>query len=240
MIPSLARRVADAQRFATVPAYRRAMALRRRRPTGLFQPFGDTAMDRYPEVFGFLERELGDRPDCRVLSFGCSTGEEVLTLRRLLPRAHLTGIDISRGNVRAARRRVRRAGLGDVDLRVGGSPGDLPPGHFDAVLAMAVLRHGDLAGVQAERCDHRLTFARFEAAVAELAAVVREGGLLCIEHSNFRFCDTATSAAFTCVLTVPHVAFDDRTPLFGPDDHRLAVPSYDEVVFRRTGATPPP
>lgn len=47
----------------------------------LFQPYNDTSLDRYPAIFRFLQGELAAIEEPRVLSFGCSTGEEVFSLR---------------------------------------------------------------------------------------------------------------------------------------------------------------
>ncbi len=52
-----------------------------RPPKGLYQPYGTTSDDRYPEIFKFVREQIGDGADVRILSVGCSTGEEVFSLR---------------------------------------------------------------------------------------------------------------------------------------------------------------
>src|SRR5579872_1723282 len=70
-------------RAAREPAFRRDLVWRKLpRPGPTFQISGDTTEDRYPQIFRFVRGELAGRRDLRLLSFGCSTGEEVFTLRQ--------------------------------------------------------------------------------------------------------------------------------------------------------------
>lgn len=47
-------------------------------------------MDRYPACKNYFN----GKQDLKILSYGCSTGEEVLTLRRYFPTAQIIGTDI--------------------------------------------------------------------------------------------------------------------------------------------------
>jgi hypothetical protein len=211
-----------------VPRVRRSWYLRLRRPHNLFQPHNDTSLDRYPELFRFLQEQLRDGPDVRLLSFGCSVGDEVFTLRQYFPSASITGIDISAGNVRACRRRQRRSRDDRMSFRQAGSTTTEASASYDVVLCMAVLRHGDLGAQQAPSCGHRLSFFAFEPTAADLARCVKVGGYLVIEHSNFRFGDIKVSGAFEVVLRRPR-----GTPLYGPDNTRIDNVETLDVIFRR-------
>ncbi len=121
--------------LATDRTYRTVTWLRWQRPSGLFQPFNDTAEDRYPRIFAFVQAQLGGETAVHILSFGCSTGEEVFTLRRYFPRAIIKGIDINAANVAAARRRL--ASVPDPGLafvRAGSTAGE-PDAAYDAFSA---------------------------------------------------------------------------------------------------------
>ena len=64
------------------PELRTIERLRRFAPAALLQPFPDTFDDRYPELFAALaDRLQGIERPC-VLSFGCSDGAELRSLRR--------------------------------------------------------------------------------------------------------------------------------------------------------------
>ena len=226
---ALGRAVAD-------PAYRADLLwyhLPRR--TGVFQMSGATGQNRYPEIFRFVGDSLGHRADLRLLSFGCSTGEEVFTLRGYFPRAVIDGIDINPYRIRAARRRLRHAG-GDPRLNflVTASPERLPAASYDAVFCLAVLREGSLnCEPPPPRCDDWIRFADFERVIGDLARTVRPGGLLAIAHSNFRFADTAAASGFETVMGLGADIPDPQTPIYGRDNRLLAGIGYADALFRK-------
>lgn len=70
---------------------RNAALLLLRPPKGLFQPYGTTSVDRYPDIFKHVRALVSDGEGVRILSFGCSTGEEVFSLRRCFSTQLLRG-----------------------------------------------------------------------------------------------------------------------------------------------------
>jgi len=207
--------------------HRSIALLRLRRPKNLFQPYSTTAPNRYPSIFRFVRERIGNGPDRHLLSFGCSTGEEVFSLRDHFPEAAIKGIDINPYAIATCRRKLARAGDPRLSFAVAGSAADENTGSYDAVFAMAVFRHGDL-GAAPPRCDHLISFARFERTVGELARCLKPGGLLAIRHANFRFADTAVAAGFEAVLSVDEVP---QTPLYGPDNRLLPKTTVHDLVF---------
>jgi SAM-dependent methyltransferase len=202
-----------------------------RPPQGLFQPESTTRENRYPAEFKFVRDHLGDGPDRRILSFGCSTGEEVFSLRHYFPTAQIKGVDINRRNIRKCRERLARIG-GDPGLsfEIAGSAVTEPTAHYDAVFAMAVFRHGKL-GEAPPSCAHLIRFGDFERSVGELARSLKPRGLLILCHANFRFGDTAAASAFTRICVAPSNPKSARTPLYGPDDKLLPYAREDDGVF---------
>lgn len=202
----------------------------RRRPTGLFQPFATTQMNRYPGLFGLAREILGDGPHISLLSFGCSTGEEVLSLRHYFQQATIKGIDINPRNIARCRRTLRRQPDAGLSFTVAGSARGEAAESFDAIFCMAVFRHGELGGFP-DRCDGLLRFVQFEQAVTELTACLKPGGLLFIGNANFRFTDTDIAWGFELLRLVPH---HPATPVYGRDDRLLSPqPDQDGVAFRR-------
>jgi SAM-dependent methyltransferase len=203
------------------------------RPANLFQPYIDTCADRYPELFSFLQREITTEAGVRLLSFGCSVGDEVFSLRAYFPEATIVGIDISRGNIWECRRRRRQWGDARMDFVRGGTADRQPESYYDAVLCMAVLRHGNLGASPSDSCAHQITFEAFDRTVRALARCLKVGGYLVIEHSNFRFCDSSCADQFQVVATRTRPAEGPITPLFDRDNTRLDDQEYGEVIFRK-------
>ncbi len=220
-------------RLASDRSFRNGMLFHWSRPRAAFQPFNDTAPDRYPRIFKFAQAALAaDRIDGRplaLLSFGCSTGEEVFTLRQYFPAARIKGIDVNPANIAICRRRLAELGDPAIGFACAETVAGEADGEYDAIFCMAVLRHGSLEGANVTRCDPLLRFADFENIVAGFSRSLRRGGLLAIAHSNFRFGDTRASAGFETVLRMK-----SPSPLFGPDNRRLpdAVGEVD-AVFRK-------
>jgi SAM-dependent methyltransferase len=178
---------------------------------GRFQPFGHTLPDRYPWLFEFAARELTPQ-DLNILSFGCSRGDEVFTLRRYFPLAALRGIDIDPHNIATCRARAGRDAR--MSFHTAATTHGEPSNAFHAIFCLAVLCLGDLTTHNAERCDPYLHFADFESVVSDFARCLKPGGLLFIHTSNFRFGDTAVARDFDVVLEAspdqlaPDVVYD--------------------------------
>lgn len=206
----------------------RAVERLRRQEAALLQPFPDTFNDRYPEVFTAVAERLAGLSRPRVLSFGCSDGAELRALRRHLPHAELVGIDL---NPRAVAK-ARAMAAGDPLTRVvlaGDSAGE-PRESFDAILAMAVLRHGELEADRPADCSAILPFARAAAALEDLDARLRPGGWLAVWHAHFRVRDALPGYA---AETLPFSERDPLDLLYGPDNRRRDGETSAEVLFRK-------
>jgi 2-polyprenyl-3-methyl-5-hydroxy-6-metoxy-1,4-benzoquinol methylase len=208
-------------------------ALRRRlrpRVPGRFQPYNHTLPDRYPWLFDVARRQLQDIAAPDLLSFGCSRGDEVFTLRRYFPAATIRGIDIDPANIAACE---ARATEGDaLSFAVGATTAAEPDGRYDAIFCLAVLCHGDLTISGARRSDPLLRFADFERVVTDLARCLKPGGLLFLHTTSFRFCDTQAAAGFVSVFEARP---DQLAPdvLFDRDNRLMPGMRYRPVAFRK-------
>lgn len=230
--PFLIRFVGALRRLASDRSYRNHMWLRLRRPSGVFQWVNKTRANRYPRIFRFVQQQLGADSAARILSFGCSTGEEVFTLRRYFPRATIKGLDINAANIAICRKRLRATSDAHISFETKGSTADEPDAAYDAIFCMAVLRHGGLKRPEVTRCDHLIRFEDFAAAVADFHRCLKPGGLLVLRFSNFRLADTPAVAGFETLLRVKTLP-PAELPLFGPDNRRLPGVSDPDTVFRK-------
>lgn len=97
---------------------------------GYLQPSGSTKDERYPKIYDSAA-QLKPKAK-RILSFGCSTGEEVFSLAKRFPNAEqLIGVDIDYNRVCTARRTNKQKNIFFHD-NVGGL------GQFDVVTALNV------------------------------------------------------------------------------------------------------
>lgn len=102
----------------------------------------------------------------KILDVATGTGDFAIQLARSIPGAHITGIDLSAGMMDVGRQKIEKAGLSErIDLRQGDCLA-LPwaDGTFDAVTVAFGVRN----------------FERLERGYAEMARVLRPGGLLCV------------------------------------------------------------
>jgi SAM-dependent methyltransferase len=182
-----------------------------------------TSEDRYPELFDGAARLVPHAQ--RVLSFGCSTGEELLALRRRFPNAEIVGADINRRCRRIAGRRT----ASDPATHV--VPPDGIEGSFDAVFAMAVLtrtrRMVTDSGI--DDLSDRYPYSRFDNTVAELVGRLRPGGLLCVTLAHYPIEVSSSADVLDPVEESPLM----EPPLFGRDGRRLEEPSARSMFIKR-------
>ena len=217
------------------PAYRGEWRLMRARPDNLFQPCALTDIDRYPRFFSYVREHVPDVATSRILSFGCSTGEEVFSLRRYFAQAEIVGIDINPRNIKVSRKKLERSGDTRIRFALAGTPDAEPDASYDAVFCMSVLRHGGLGATHPETCKHLIHFADFEKTVNGLCRCLKPGGYLIIGFSNFRFSDTAAAPEFDAVFKLNRSAPRADTPLYDTDNKWLRDTVYNDVVFRKKG-----
>jgi len=201
----------------------------RHRVNGRFQPYHHTLPNRYPWLFQFAADALRGREECRLLSFGCSSGDEVISLRQYFPKAHITGIDFDAGNITRCRARIKDPA---IRFAVAATTADEVAHSYDAIFCLAVLCHGYLTISDAPQADPLLYFDDFERVVSDFSRCLKPDGLLLLHTTSFRFCDTGIANAFEVLLeaTPEQMAADLH---FGRDNQRLDGERYRAVVFRK-------
>jgi SAM-dependent methyltransferase len=206
---------------------------RLRRPVeGRFQPYAHTLPDRYPWLFEFAQAALAGVPAPRLLSFGCSRGEEVFSLRGYLPNAWIKGVDIDPRAIAVCAHRAHDEADDRLSFAAAANTLAEPPETYDAIFCLAVLCHGDLTVTGADRSEPLLRFADFERAVDDFARCLKPGGLLFLHTTNFRFCDTRAAGGFEVALEArPEQLAPDV--LFDRDGRLMPGERYYPVGFRK-------
>jgi len=202
----------------------------------VIQRANNTEYDRHPLIFEHVALALrarlpeGTRP-ANILSFGCSSGEEAITLaEKYLLKDHIIGVDISDAHLnqaRAANRIPERINFArsDPDFLARVAP-------FDVIFAMSVL----CAWPDSEGKDDIASwfpFNRFARIVAELDQYLAKRGLLVIYNASFRFSDTDTYQKYRTVQ-IPGMGESGYVSKFNKDNRRCTeFDSYNEVLFEK-------
>jgi SAM-dependent methyltransferase len=236
-LPSPFTRVSRKARQLLREAYFLLYRTLRRPLAGEVQRYDFTLPDRYPWLFGFASGHLQPRQSMRILSFGCSRGEEVFSLRGYFPAATIKGIDVNPRNIARCEARLRKERAVGVEFEVAASTQGEPQEHYDAIFCLAVLVMGDLTRTGAQRSDPLFTFEHFERIVTDFARCLKPGGLLLLHTTSYRFCDTTVARDFVVVHEAPleELAPD---PLFDRDNRLMAGERqrYRAVAFQKRTA----
>jgi hypothetical protein len=149
--------------------------------------------DRYPLLFERCRQHLADCSSPRILSFGCSTGEEVFTLAKYLPQAEIVGVDINPWCLQQCARKNRNPQLTflhSLSREFADATG------FEAIFCMAVFQRTEHRTEDALPVDTGFTFERFEAEVVELDGKLKPGGLFFLDEYDFSFEDTEVATRY--------------------------------------------
>jgi hypothetical protein len=177
----------------------------------ILQESGRTLENRNPEHY---DAGVVRHPRGRILSFGCSTGEELLELRARFPESEIVGCEIDKDRAAIARERT--------GLWVG--PFEDVPGDFDLIFAMSVLcRYGGKTGSTAP-----LDYGMFSAAVEALAGRLRQGGYLYLFNTNY---DPAPILSQCGVYPTDAVFPPGFVPVFYPSGEYM-LPADQERIKR--------
>jgi chemotaxis methyl-accepting protein methylase len=132
-----------------------------------------------------------------LLSFGCSTGEECFTLRKYFPKAKIIGADIRKSNLRRAIKNKKD----DRTHFIFSNPDNIKlNGPYDIIFCLSVLcRWNDTEFVN--NCKEIYPFTKSDETISMLANNLKNGGLLVIYNSNFRFEDATAYFQFQNIPT---------------------------------------
>jgi Methyltransferase domain len=214
------------------PERRAIRAMLRRHARQVLQPHPMTAEDRYPEVFTAISAHLWEVENPLILSYGCSDGSEVRSLRRWFPQAKIVGLDPNALMITQAKAHLALNPDPGIRYVEATSPEALGDMQFDAIFAMAVFRHGDLERLQPASSAQTLPFARFAEAVALLDMRLKPGGWLSIWNAHFRFADTETARGYK-PRSLVSTRDDPQTLVYDANDRRVTDAAYADVIFRK-------
>ena len=189
-----------------------------------------TETDRYPDLFSICRDYFRDRPAPKILSFGCSTGEEVFSLGEYMPEATIVGTDISRWCIKQCKEK-------DPDKRYLFihvlSKEFQSQKHFDAIFCLAVFQHPENRSNPNNEYSSKYSFNQFEEQLMMLDTKLKNGGLLIIDQCDFNFFETGLASKYF-PLPVDNNMIERDRPLFSKQNQKISRSSKLFRVFIKT------
>jgi hypothetical protein len=190
-----------------------------------------TFLGRYWTEHSVLRRAIASDDNLSILSFGCSTGEELVTIRALFPRAHLFGCDLDWRNLQAARALTGASATvfhsSDKDV--------LRHGPYDVILCNSVL----LAPTSVDHGRRRgIDPAVWIDVLSLLDSALNPGGFVQIINSNIPFRYHPVSASY-CPFRSPLILGPNFVDQFDLDGRHLCTgisgAGWSSVLSRHLG-----
>ena len=179
-----------------------------------------TLLDRYPDIFSYITKL--DTPKSRILSFGCSTGEEIETLKKYFPESEVFGVDINQNCVSICKEK-----FGDSYIR---HYNDFVQDKdtFDIIFCMSVLcKWEDTEKI--DDCSLIYPFSQFETAIEMLDSRLNLGGYLTIYNANFCMCDTSAYLKYAPVENICESGFVHKFDRF----NKKIKEEYPHALFNK-------
>ena len=194
---------------------------------GLLQSAPTTQLNRHPDIFEDLGARFKDQP-IRILSFGCSTGEECQSLSTYLPNALIIGVDVNKKSIEKAKSKFTSERLSFYHLEAKSLH---TLGKFDVITAISVLcRYPESKLIQ--NIESVFPFSIFEKSVGYLDQVLNSEGYLFIRSSNFRFMETEYNKKYK-VISFKGQRRPEIFPKFNKNNCRLEGFEEREELFQK-------
>lgn len=137
-----------------------------------------TNYNRYPDIFKEISNITPSTN--KILSFGCSTGEECETLQELyFPNVNIVGLDINKKIIN--NNNIKKNKYKNIEYY-----SDIKDisGNFDLIVANSVMC------IWPEQYNNIYKFETFEKTLKVIDSLLNKNGYLCIYNSKYLFCET--------------------------------------------------
>ena len=190
-----------------------------------------TLPNRYPLIFQKCTEYFASHNNTnpKILSFGCSTGEEVFTLGGYLPQSQIIGVDINSWCIRHCMKINTNPNYSFFNRK---SKMFEKLTSLDAIFCMAIFQRTENRKSLDNRIAKGHTFGQFESEIKVLDRKLKVGGLFIIDHADFCFMDT------TCANNYKPLVFEQNQllrirPLYDRNNQKIADQQFNYRVFEK-------
>lgn len=215
-------------KLLTKPSFRNETFSRIRFRKHFHQISHYTETNRYPDLFEICRDYFKDNTDTRILSFGCSTGEEVFSLGEYLPAAKIIGTDISKWCIKECLKKPHNDNFNFLHSK---SEKFVRLDNFDAIFCLAVFQHPENRRESAGSASEYL-FSQFEEQLIILDKKLKTGGLLFIDQCDFNFFETIVSKKYSPLNNENNRLLRER-PIFDRENKKILDVTYIYRVFAK-------
>jgi chemotaxis methyl-accepting protein methylase len=192
--------------------------------SSIIQIADTTRGNRHPDLFHFCQEQLKNKRGLKILSFGCSTGEESFSLREYFPDASIFGCDINRKSLSIAQKNNTDD---NIKFFLSNEDNLLKNGPFDLIFALSVLCKEPECRVVADIAKI-FPFQLFNTITESLDTVLNNNGLLVIRNSNYMFEDTISFKNYECLFSSKN-----QFPVFDKKGHKKDLPEKRCEIFKK-------
>lgn len=216
---------ATAYRLAFNSEYRSLVWLKYSKNGGVHQISNFTKHDRYPDLFSNVQKIMKERKELTILSYGCSTGEEVFTLRDYFPDSRIVGVDINKTNIKKAKHSNSDPRIHfshDIDATL------MEQGPFDIIFALAVFQRTENRNPDTLDSSKFYPFEKFNAKMTELDPYLKSEGIFVIDHADYCFEDSDVYGSYR---PLDEEIITRNRPRFTKDNKRIGDSASYHRIF---------
>lgn len=187
-----------------------------------------TGMNRYPTIFSECRDYFDGEQNLRILSYGCSTGEEVLTLRKYFPTAYIVGAEINKYSLAIC----KALPVDDKITFIYSKLSEIQKhGHYDAIFCMGVLQRKPhyIAAKGISSLKTIYPFEKFEHQIIKLDELIKPQGLLIINFTQYSLWDTTVASKYGALGN--NIQENYISPIFDKDSNVVIGPAPLNTIF---------
>lgn len=181
---------------------------------------------RHPDLFTFAQNFFKEKDVVNALSFGCSVGDECISILNYLPTSKITGIDINRKNITIASKKNSNPNIEFIHADI--LDFQFPEKRqFNVIFILSVLCIEPEARFY-NGIEKLFSFDLFERIIVKLDEYLLKGGLIIIRNSNYLFEDSSIAGKYTALMGQP-----TDFPTFDKSGTKVKGPVFVNEIFMK-------